>query len=99
MMGDGSREKSSTGTAATCKQRGLRPKGFNRNFGNRLTKEGERSCQHTLSSRELKPSIKKSSTNIGLESKQRLRVILSKCSQPMESTKSLKVIRWREWSL
>ena len=28
-----------------------------------------------------------------------MKVILSKCSQPMESTKSLKVIRLREWSL
>src|SRR5579863_4738874 len=34
-----SREKSSTRTAATCKQRGLRPKGFNRNFDNLLTKK------------------------------------------------------------
>ena len=32
MMRDGSREKSSTRTAATGKQRGLRPKGFHGNF-------------------------------------------------------------------
>ena len=33
--------------------------------------EEERSCLHTLYSRELKPSIKKNSKNIGLESEQR----------------------------
>ena len=46
----------------------------------RASESGERLCLHRLYSRELKLSIKKSSRNIGLESKQRRRVILSKCS-------------------